>query len=125
MKSVLSRALSAFAVCALVTVSVFAAGERTKEVTFTRDINVNGTVVKKGTYKVVINDSANELRILSNNKEIAKAPISAEARQNKASRTELNYLENAGTRTLKGITFDGDKQTFNVGGASTAAAPQQ
>jgi hypothetical protein len=44
-----------------------------KKVTFTESVTVNGTLVKKGTYKVTFNEETNELTIRQGKKVVATA----------------------------------------------------
>ena len=72
MKSIVNRL-----VVLLVTVSltgVLAFGKTIeKEVTFIRSVSVNGTLVKKGTYKVAFNEETGELTISKGKKILATA----------------------------------------------------
>jgi hypothetical protein len=68
----MKRIIVGLMVMALAGVSVLA-GAKSKSVTFREDVTVNGTVVKKGTYKVTFNDETGELQITDGKKLIAKA----------------------------------------------------
>lgn len=50
------------------------AKEIKKEVTFAQSVEVNGTLVKQGTYDAVFDDQTNELSIVKGRKVIARAP---------------------------------------------------
>lgn len=72
MKSILNRVV---VLLVIVTLSgVLALAKTTeKEVTFTNPVTVNGTLVKKGTYKVAFNDETSELTIRKGRKILATA----------------------------------------------------
>ena len=77
MKSIVHRMLAFLVIGALA--SVLALGKTTeKKVTFLQSLNVNGTVIKKGTYKVVFNEETGELTIKKGEKVLATAPAKLE-----------------------------------------------
>ncbi|HEU4509162.1 MAG TPA: hypothetical protein VFR78_13025 [Pyrinomonadaceae bacterium] len=72
MKSILNRVVVMLVVGALT--GVLALGKTIeKKVTFIQSLEVNGTLVKKGTYKVSFNDETGELTIRKGDKVIATA----------------------------------------------------
>jgi hypothetical protein len=52
-----------------------------KDVTFSQPVEVNGTLVKSGTYKAVFDDQTNELSIVKAGKVVARAPAQLEKRE--------------------------------------------
>jgi len=56
------------------------AKEIKKQVTFSEPVEVNGTLVKKGTYDAVFDDQTNELSIVKGGKVVAHAPAQLEKR---------------------------------------------
>ena len=68
MKSFVKRIGFALAVCAMTSLMAFA-DVKSDKVTFTEDLTVNGTVVKKGTYRVMFDDQTGELTIAKDNKQ--------------------------------------------------------
>jgi hypothetical protein len=51
-----------------------------KEVTFAQPVEVNGTLVKSGSYNVVFDDQTNELSIVKGTKVVARVPAQLEKR---------------------------------------------
>jgi hypothetical protein len=51
-----------------------------KEVTFAQPVEVNGTLVKSGSYNAVFDDQTNELSIVKAGKVVARAPAQLEKR---------------------------------------------
>src|SRR6266550_9125948 len=82
--------------------------EKTKgaSVTFSNDVNVGGSVVKAGEYKVKFNQETGELVVMKNNKVVAKAMARLQDRAEKARETSVYLKDNQ----LVGIAFSGDRQ---------------
>jgi carboxypeptidase C (cathepsin A) len=72
MKSIVNRMIG-FVLIAALTGVVALAKSTEREVTFTKNLTVNGTLVKKGTYKVEFNEETNELTIKKGKKVVATA----------------------------------------------------
>ncbi len=124
MKNFVRRFGFALAVCAMTGIMAFAEVKSDK-VTFPEDVTVNGTVVKKGTYKVAFDDQSGELSIIAKDKNtIAKTKARTEKRQNKASRTEVNSSQKDNTQVLRSITFGGDNRLIVIGDGNEAASSQ-
>lgn len=98
---------------------------KSKTVTFTENVTVNGTVVKRGTYKVTFDDQSNEMTIERNGKTVAKAAARAEKRDQKVERTQVNTRKNNNVVELSSITFGGDNQSIVVGSGGGQAAGAQ
>jgi hypothetical protein len=124
MKNYVRQILATFALFVLMGTMTFA-DEKGKDVTFFGDITVNGTVVKKGDYKVVFNEQAEEMTILKGKTVIAKAPARVENRNAKAAETELKVTNKDNSKVLRSITFAGGTQTIILNeGATQAVSPQ-
>ena len=90
MKGIVNRVVVLIVVGTLT--SVLAFGKTTKrEVTFVRDVSVNDTLVKKGTYKITFDDETGELTIKKGGKIVA----SAQARLEKTNNHSGFYQESA------------------------------
>jgi len=98
---------------------------KSKSVTFTENVTVNGTLVKRGTYKVTFDEQSNELTIERNGKAVAKAAARAEKRDQKVERTQVNTRKNNNVVELSSITFGGDNQSIVVGSGGSGAAGAQ
>ena len=72
MKSIVNRFVVFVLVGVLTAVVALAKGTE-REVTFTKNLSVNGTLVKKGTYKVEFNEETSELTIKKGKKVVATA----------------------------------------------------
>src|SRR5215510_4317159 len=73
MKSILNRIL-ALLVIGTFTSALAVAKITKKEITITSPVTVNGTLVKKGTYKMTYDDKTGELTIAKGKKVVATAP---------------------------------------------------
>ena len=90
-----------------------------KNITFTDDVMVNGTLVKAGEYEIKFDESAGELSIIKNGKVKAKTAAHVEARTDKAKITALRTRDAGGSIELVGVTFGGSNQDVVVGAGST------
>ncbi len=99
------------------------AGETTKTLTLNRDVSVNGTVVKKGTYKVKINKETGEMTILNGKEVIARTTVTLNTDERKANGDELALTQSGDVNILKSVKFDGSRDRFTV--TSAQAAPNQ
>ncbi|OYT69497.1 MAG: hypothetical protein CFK52_13590 [Chloracidobacterium sp. CP2_5A] len=99
------------------------AGETTKTLTFNRDVSVNGTVVKKGSYKVKINKETGEMTILNGKEVIVKTTVTLAAEERKANSDEIGFTQSGDTNILKSVKFEGSRDRFRV--MSAQAAPNQ
>lgn len=105
-------------------VSSYAASMSVK-VDIPRDIVINGTLVKKGTYKINYDEVMGELVIRSGDKLILRAPARAEFRQNRSGRTELVVIKDEATSRLRRITLAGEERSLIVDTRIENVAPQQ
>ncbi|MBX7222435.1 MAG: hypothetical protein K1Y36_20975 [Blastocatellia bacterium] len=128
MKNLMTRTLIALATLTLTGSMAFAAGagDIKEELTFTKDMTINGVLVKKGTYNVRFNEKTGEVAILQGKNEVVRTSARLVDRKGKSHRTEITYTENGSTRNLQEIAFDGDSQSISIGNNGAAAAtPQQ
>ena len=109
MKSVINRVLAAVL---LVTLAGTAAFAKTKmgRVSFTSDIKVNGTLVKKGDYDVTFDEMTGEVSFEKNGKVIAKAAARLERRSRKAGGTAFETRQAEMGMELVSIAFSGSDQ---------------
>ena len=94
---------------------------RKKNVTFTDNVTVNGTLVKAGNYDVAFDEMANVLTILKNGKVVVKATAHLEPRERKASDTQVRRRMVGNDSEFIGITFGGSKDDVVVGQPSMQA----
>lgn len=123
MKSMVSKIMAVLMIGALASVAAFAKVQKQK-VTFESDIKVNGTLVKKGTYDLKLDDQSGQLSISKNGKVVVQAMTRLESRDKKANDFQLRSTVNGDETQLTGFTFGGwDKDVvITSGGASTTGS---
>ena len=97
---------------------------KSRLLTVGQDFIVGATTVKAGTYVFQINDETNELTILNKKTKevVARAETSVQSRDKGPFKLDLQLVDNSsGSKTLASIAFDGEKNSYTVSGASTAA----
>ena len=121
MKSIVNRVLVLLVTVCLTGVLAFAKTIE-KEVTFGQSLTVNGTLVKKGTYKVAFNEETGELTIRKGKKVVA----TAQARLEKTTNRDSFYMHSesgdpAAAPVLVSISFkDGNLATIVDSKASSS-----
>lgn len=124
MKKLLSRIATLTLVCTLTFTAAFAK-EKSKTVSFKNDTTVSGTLVKKGTYRVVFNDETNEVSIWKEKELLVKTSAKLLPRDNEVKQTFLATREQDNLRILNGIAFEGEKNMIVIDeSANKAANPQ-
>ena len=119
MKSIVSKMMAVLMVGALTSVVAFAKVHKQK-VTFTTDMKVNGTLVKKGTYDLKFDDESGKLSIEKNGKTVAQAAAKLETREKKANDFQMRSTGTGEDTTLTGVTFGGsDKNVVITSSGST------
>lgn len=123
MKSMASKIMAVLMVGALTSVAAFAKVHKQK-VTFESDIKVNGTLVKKGTYDMKLDDETGQLSIVKNGKVVAQAMTRLESRDKKANDFQLRSTVSGDETQLTGVTFGGSDKDVVItsGGASTTGS---
>lgn len=119
MKKSLHRIAISLVLCTLLG-SVALAGGKSKHVTFSQDIKVGDTLVKKGTYIVTFDEKTNELTIRSNRKIVARTTGRLEDRKGTYPVNYLTAKDSESNLMLSGVQLGG--RLIIVGG-ETAAAP--
>lgn len=122
MKSIVNRIVITLVVGALASVVVFAK-VHSHQVKFEKDVKVNNTVIKKGTYDIKFDDQSGQLSVVKNGKVLATAMTRLEPRSKKASEFQVRS-SNGDDAQLLGVTFDGwDKDVLiNNSGAQTSGS---
>jgi len=121
MKVFLKSTFAALLICALASISIFAAAKnkvKTETVTFASDTMVNGTLVKAGEYQIKFNEQSGELSILKDGKVKAKTTAQLQPRSEKARDTALRTQTKGSVAELIGVTFGGSKQDVVVSASS-------
>jgi len=128
MKSFMKNTLVALAMVALVAIGAFAAGKdkvRKETVTLLKDVTVNGTLIKAGTYDIRFDEKTGELAILKDGKVKAKANMRSEERSDKAQITAVRTTKNGDIAELIGVTFAGSTQNLVLSSNSGAVTGNQ
>ena len=123
MKSIVNRMVVVLMIGALTSVVAFAKVHKHR-VTFDRDMKVNDTLLKKGTYDVKFDDETGQLSIIRNGKTVAQAMTRIETRTRKANDFVLRSQVNGDETQLTGVTFGGsDKNVLlsNTGATTTGS----
>lgn len=100
----------------VVMASMIVLGSNKKDtVTFPRDIMVNGTLVKAGTYNIQYDEKANALSVIKGRKVVATATGHVEELQKKANDTTFTSTSKDDKDVLIGFTFGGDNHRILLG----------
>ena len=124
MRKTANRLMIVLALCALMGASALAKG-KSEYVTLPHDVVINGTLVKKGEYKLKFDEQTGELLFLKGKKVVARTSARIEMRERDAQRTEFGTFLEGDTRTLRSITFRGERETIVMherGGTTEAPA---
>ena len=122
MNTFATRVAAALMLCAVVAAAA-PAPDKTSWIKFHDDVTVDGTVVKKGDYKLKFDAQAGELTILKDRgKVVAKTKARLETLDKKPSHTVVNSWVKGESRVLKSITFEGQMQAIVVGEGGGQAA---
>lgn len=100
------------------------AKNRSKRITFSNDVTVNGTVVKKGSYDVKFDAQNNEVTILDDGRVIATTKVDVQMVERKNPHNTAAFVERNNSRVLTTITFEGDRRILTVvdGGSQSAGS---
>ena len=124
MRNTLTRLVIALVVSVMTGVVTFAV-DKSGQVTFNKDIKVNGTTVKKGTYDVKFDNVTSELTISDKQEVVVRTRAKLAKVSSKSSRTDVVWMKKGSDRSLHSITLSGDDEGIIVAsdaGSPTAAA---
>lgn len=120
MRKMINLWVIAAVVCLFASLTAFAK-DKSETITFSQDVTINGTLVKKGEYKVRFDEKSGELLLMKGKTIVAKSPARLEKREGKAARsTEFNTVSNGSSSELREITFRGDNQKVVLGQGSAS-----
>ena len=119
MKKSLHRVAISLVLCILLG-SVALAGGRSKNVTFSQDIKVGDTLVKKGEYVITFDEKTNELTIRSGKKVVAKTTGRLEEQKMSYPAVYLTAKDKQSNIMLSGVQMGG--RLVIVGGETAAGA---
>ena len=121
MIKLVNRAVGLLVICAITSLPA-SADTIVKKVKFLRDVTVNGTTVKAGTYKVVFDDGTGELSIVKGDKTVAKAPARLEKMVGRSD-AYGDYMVQ-GENALLSVTLKGGNRAVVGGGGDSAEREQ-
>jgi hypothetical protein len=105
------------AMCILVGApSLTEAKNRRKTITFTEDVMLNETSIKKGTYNLKFNSAESTVLLLKNGDTVASAKVHVEMGERKALYNSASFKATDKGKLITSITFAGDKRILMVDG---------
>ena len=110
----IKRIVFAGVLTALISFSAFAE-VKSKSITFSKPVTVNGVTINPGSYKLEFDSDKNELSIAKGGKVLATAPAHAETTPTKASGTRIETTHTDNGDSLVAITFNGKDQRIVLG----------
>jgi hypothetical protein len=113
MKFIINRVMVAFLLVTLAGAAAFAKSN-TGTVSFSSNIKVNGTLVKKGNYDVRFDEKTGELTVAKDGKVVAKTAARLEKRFRKPAGNEVQTSPAGMEQILVAITFGGSNQNIVV-----------
>jgi hypothetical protein len=99
------------ALCAVGSAPAAAKG-KSELVTLPQDVVINGTLVKKGQYKLKFDEQTGELLFLKDKKVVARTSARLEKREKGAERTEFGMIQQGDAQALRSITFRGERESI-------------
>jgi hypothetical protein len=124
MKNLVSKAIAVLVLTGMIGATAWAESKNEK-VTFTRDVVVNGTLVKKGVYKMVFDEKSGELTLWSGKTMVAKSPAHTQTRTIKAINNEMRVTSKDNASVLRSLTFAGDTQNLIINDTENQAVTPQ
>jgi hypothetical protein len=123
MKKYMTRIALVFAVCALVGTTALADGKADR-INFDEGFQLNGTTIKKGTYKVSFDEATGKLSIKKDDKVIAETSAHVEKADGKSDHTKFSMATENGNKVLRSVTFSGDDRVVVVGAGASSAGTE-
>ncbi len=122
MRKMINLLVIAVVVCVFSTLTVFGK-DKSEFINLPQDVVINGTLVKKGAYKLKFDEKSGELLLMKGSKVVAKTSARIEKREDKADRTEFNTTMNGSQSELRGITFRGENEKIVIAQGAAASQP--
>lgn len=99
---------------------------KTKTVTFDKTVQINGTTLKSGEYKVTYDEGAptSQLTFQKGKEKVATATAQVKDLGKKTDSTEIVYNTQSSTPSVSEIRFGGSKQALVLSESSTATSGQ-
>jgi hypothetical protein len=109
----------ALLLCALVG-TLALAKNKFHTISFDQDTMVNGTLVKKGEYRVRFDDQTSELILLKDSHVIVTTTAKEEALEKKSPVTSFDINTANSSAVLTKVTFEGDRYSLLLGDSQAA-----
>ncbi|MCA1557333.1 MAG: DUF2911 domain-containing protein [Acidobacteria bacterium] len=122
MRKMVNLLVIAAVVCMLSAMTVFGK-DKSEYITLPQDVVINGTLVKKGEYKLKFDEKSGELLLMKGSKVVAKTSAKMEKREEKASRMEFNTTTNGTQNELRGISFRGESHKLVLSQSAASGQP--
>ena len=102
------------------------AGTVSKSLTFSDPVQVNGTTLEPGNYKVTFNDNTptTQVTFKKGKKDVATAQAQVKQAATKVSATSVEFNTEGSTRKLQQIQFGGSTQALVLGEGGSASSGQ-
>ncbi len=96
---------------------------KSRVITVGQDFIVGATTVKAGTYRFSFDDATNTLSVVDRKTKetLAKAEAHAEARKEGKLTNNIELVDSGSSKALASVAFDGEKESYTIAAASTAA----
>lgn len=122
MKKMTTRIATVFLLGVLCAAPAFAKA-KSRLLTVGQDFVVGVTTVKAGTYIFSVDDTANELSVIDRKSKevVARAETRTQPRNKGPFKLDFQLVDNNGAKTLASIAFDGERQSYTIAAAATAA----
>ena len=125
MRRVTAQFVALLAVVTLVAAAALAEKKRA-EIVLDKDVVVNGTLVKAGTYKAQFDFKTDTLSVMKETgKVVATAHGTVEERQAKAPQTQVVTDLDGSNQVMTSITFSGDHRTIVLASGAKSAGGDQ
>ena len=124
MKKNLQRiAFALVALCTLLNASVLAGGKGKQRITFSTDVLVGDTLVKKGSYDVTFDEQTSVLTIKRGNEVVAKTSARLEEAKSKSSFVYRTWKNEKSDEVLSRVKFGDGAAVIGKDNAAATSAP--
>lgn len=123
MKKRVNRIIGLMLTAVMTTVLAFA-NTNDKHVNFVQSVIVNGTLVEKGTYRVIFDELTGELSITKGKEVVAKAPARLEKLPENSAAVYTTRTE-AGVDVLLSVTMEDDNRAVIMSSANDIGGPER
>ena len=116
-------AFTLVALCTLLNASALAGGKGKQRITFSTDVLVGDTLVKKGTYDVTFDEQTSVLTIKRGNEVVAKTSARLEEAKSKSSFVYRTWKNEKSDEVLSRVKFGDGAAVIGKDNAAATSAP--